>query len=99
MLDVAAGKMTFANGVAQSVRALVASPGRGERSVGIDAGRLTRREAQVLKQVEFGLRNQEIASALGISKKTVESHVRSVLLKLGVSSRTQAVAQVLRAAP
>jgi DNA-binding NarL/FixJ family response regulator len=37
-----------------------------------------------------GLTDREISVALGISRRTVESHVRNVLEKLGVDSRRQA---------
>ena len=54
-------------------------------------GNLTSREIEVLKHMGQGLRNQEIADTLGISPRTVETHIRHVLLKLGVNSRTKAV--------
>ena len=58
---------------------------------------LTIRETEVLERASYGLRNQDIASELGISEKTVQAHMRHVLLKLGVRSRTHAVAEALRA--
>ena len=58
--------------------------------------RLTSRETEVLQQASHGLRTQEIATALGISERTVQAHVRNVLLKLGARSRTQAVARAIR---
>jgi DNA-binding NarL/FixJ family response regulator len=56
------------------------------------AGRevISGRETEVLRLVGQGKTNQEIASELGISKKTVEKHLRSVFVKLKVSSRVQA---------
>lgn len=57
---------------------------------------LTKREAQVLKQLAFGLTNKEIAEALGISYETVKEHVQHVLRKLGVSDRTQAAVWAVR---
>jgi two-component system, NarL family, response regulator len=61
-----------------------------------DVHGLTDRETEVLTQASYGLRNQDIASELGISEKTVQAHMRHVLLKLGVRSRTHAVAEALR---
>jgi DNA-binding NarL/FixJ family response regulator len=52
---------------------------------------LTGREVEVLEHIALGLRNSEIASAMGISSKTVEAHVDHILMKLGARSRIQAV--------
>ena len=54
-------------------------------------GKLTRRELSVLRLVAHGLGNKEIASELGISTHTVKYHLASLLAKLGVHSRTEAV--------
>jgi len=53
---------------------------------------ITRREQEVLRLLAAGASNQDIAQALVISLDTVKKHVRNLLGKLGVSSRTQAVA-------
>lgn len=53
---------------------------------------LTAREEQILKLIEDGLSNQEIASRLTVALHTVKNHVHSLLTKLGVSSRAEAVA-------
>ncbi len=52
---------------------------------------LTPRELQVMWHMGRGLRNKEIAGAVGIALKTVEAHVRSIFLKLGATNRIQAV--------
>jgi DNA-binding CsgD family transcriptional regulator len=57
---------------------------------------LTRRELSVLRLVAHGLANKEIASELGISAHTVKYHLASLLAKLGVHSRTEAVTIGLR---
>jgi DNA-binding NarL/FixJ family response regulator len=54
---------------------------------------LTRRELEVLQLLGSGKRAPEIAAELGISPKTVSSHVQSIFRKLGVHSRAQAVAR------
>jgi DNA-binding NarL/FixJ family response regulator len=53
--------------------------------------RLTEREIEVLGRVAAGYRNREIAEELNVSVKTVEFHLRNILGKLGVRSRTLAV--------
>jgi predicted ATPase/DNA-binding CsgD family transcriptional regulator len=52
-------------------------------------GVLGRREADVARLVAGGLSNKEIGARLFISERTVESHVRSILNKLGFNSRAQ----------
>ena len=57
---------------------------------------LTSREIEVLGQASLGSKTLEIARSLGISTKTVHAHFRSVFLKLGACSRTEAVARAIR---
>jgi DNA-binding NarL/FixJ family response regulator len=57
---------------------------------------LSEREMEVLKCIASGLSNKEIALALGISHQTVKNHVTSILHKLNVEDRTQAVLYALR---
>jgi LuxR family maltose regulon positive regulatory protein len=54
---------------------------------------LSSREIEVLALIAKGLTNQEIAARLYLSLHTVKAHARSIYAKLGVSSRTQAVAR------
>ena len=53
---------------------------------------LTAREIQILRLLESGLSNQEVADRLFIALPTVKNHVHSVLRKLGVSTRGEAAA-------
>jgi NarL family two-component system response regulator LiaR len=57
---------------------------------------LTERETDVLRQLALGMSNKEIAQALFIGEQTVKSHMRHVLSKLGVPSRTQAALYATR---
>ncbi|HEY3129368.1 MAG TPA: response regulator transcription factor [Acidobacteriota bacterium] len=57
---------------------------------------LTPRESEVLRLLADGLGNKEIAIRLGISEHTIKFHIRSILGKLGASSRTEAVSRGLR---
>jgi two-component system, NarL family, response regulator YdfI len=57
---------------------------------------LTSREAEILQLLGTGLDNKAIASTLQISKHTVKFHISSILAKLDVSSRTQAVTFALQ---
>ena len=52
---------------------------------------LSPRETEVLKRIAAGRSNKEIASDLSLAEITVKQHVSSVLQKLGVQDRTQAV--------
>lgn len=57
---------------------------------------LSPRELQVLELVAAGRTNKEIASQLDISNQTVKNHVSSILRKLAVNDRTQAVVYAMR---
>lgn len=74
---------------ADSLDAYLASPAQAL------AG-LTRREANVLRLMADGQSDQDIADSLFISKRTASSHVAAVMSKLGVESRTAAVALAIR---
>ena len=54
---------------------------------------LTPRELEVLTHLAQGLQNKEIALALTISERTVKFHVSSLMAKLGVGNRTEAVSR------
>lgn len=72
---------------AEALQALV-KPIAAEASLGKD---LTRREKEVLALLVKGMSNPEIAVALSISRATVKVQVSSILSKLGVSRRVEAI--------
>lgn len=57
---------------------------------------LSKRERQVLSLVAEGCSNKFIAAGLGISERTVKSHLTNIMTKLGVSGRTHAVVSAIR---
>ena len=57
---------------------------------------LSPREMEILELICQGTSNKEISKRLGISYQTVKNHVTSILHKLGVSDRTQAVLYALK---
>lgn len=76
----------------------VASIPRGPRAAtAANKAGLTARESEVLNLIAHGLTNNEIAKRLFLSSKTVERHVSSVLRKLDVRSRSEAVDAARRA--
>lgn len=60
------------------------------------APRLTERETEVLQQVARGLSNRDIGIELQISENTVKNHVRNLLEKLRLHSRTEAALYAVR---
>ncbi len=85
---VANGHAVFGAHLAARMMQFFASPPAGERA---DASPLSAREQEVLTYVAQGLTNQEIAAALFISPITVRNHVTSILTKLQVTNRRQAM--------
>jgi two-component system nitrate/nitrite response regulator NarL len=66
--------------------------GRGPAPIPVPGGlgRLTGRESEILRMISDGLTDREAADGLGISVRTVETHVSNVLHKLGVKNRADA---------
>jgi DNA-binding CsgD family transcriptional regulator len=57
---------------------------------------LTGREAEVLYWLSHGKANRDIADILGISYRTVDKHLEHLFTKIGVESRSSAVATAVR---
>jgi len=87
--NAAAGQPTLSS---EAARALIHASA-GPELPGLD---LTGREREVLASMVKGLNNSQIAEQLMISPSTAKYHVSNILTKLGVNSRTEAVALAVR---
>lgn len=93
--DLVAVPAPHPDGRAKPGAAKPGAPGRGSGGPAGELG-LSGRESEILEYLADGWSNAEIASALGIGQRTVRSHVESILDKLGVSRRGEAVAEAAR---
>ena len=89
---LAAGLLAGAPGM---MKALLNGSGFGEEVLR-DGEELSPREAEVLQLLFLGLLNKEIAARLEISEHTVKYHVSSILTKLGVANRVEAIRAGIR---
>lgn len=93
----AEGRRGALEGLISSARDLeqLAGVGDGEEErPGFDLfGTLTPREAEILQALSAGASTASIARSFGIRESTVRSHVKSILSKLGVHSRIEAIAR------
>jgi DNA-binding NarL/FixJ family response regulator len=87
VLAVNEGQAIFDRGIAAQVIAATGTL-QAERPFPV----LTDREFEILDRLARGLRNDAISARMGISMKTVQNNVSSILLKLGAADRAQAVA-------
>lgn len=58
--------------------------------------KLSNREIEILSYLPYGLTDKEIASKLGISTRTVQTHVNRIFIKLGVRNRVSAACLFVR---
>jgi DNA-binding NarL/FixJ family response regulator len=87
IVAVSDGQAIFDPGIAARVIAATGAP-QAERPFPV----LTEREHEILDRLARGLRNDAIAARMGISIKTVQNNVSTILLKLGATDRAHAVA-------
>ena len=87
---VAAGDSLLSPSVTRRVIDRMAALPSGEAILDRRLDALTTREREVLEQLARGLSNAEIAEALVIEESTVKTHVKRVLMKLGLRDRVQA---------
>jgi DNA-binding NarL/FixJ family response regulator len=92
---VARGEAALSGAIARRLLDTVRETGGRETGVPDSiAAELTAREVEILLLLDDRLETDEIAKRLFISEHTVRSHVKSVLRKLGVSSRREAVGKL-----
>jgi DNA-binding NarL/FixJ family response regulator len=90
---VADGDRVIAPELEQAAVAALGSLARQAREGSEMRASLTPREHEILLMVSQGLTMQQVGSRLGISPRTVETHVAKLYRKLGVRTRVQAVAR------
>jgi two-component system nitrate/nitrite response regulator NarL len=93
--SVERGEVLCSPGMAAGLFRRVATLARERQLDPIDE-KLTTRELDVLRLIEEGLANKEIATALSIELPTVKNHVHRILEKLNVHRRTEAAARARR---
>ena len=67
-----------------------------EREIAPFISPLTSKETEILDYMAEGYLNKQIADALGVSEQTIKNHVTSILRKLNVNARTQAVVLAIK---
>jgi DNA-binding NarL/FixJ family response regulator len=88
---VASGESLLSPSVTRRVIDRMAQQPTPDLSNQAKLGELTAREREVLELVAAGLSNREIAAELVIEEATVRSHIRRILMKLGLRDRVQVV--------
>lgn len=96
LTDIASGEAPLARGLAAKILAEFARLTREPALKGSDKDQLSERERAVLQLVASGASNREIAGQIFISESTVNYHMKSILAKLHVRNRAQAVAYALQ---
>ncbi|MGE0867705.1 MAG: LuxR C-terminal-related transcriptional regulator [Kofleriaceae bacterium] len=89
VIDTALAETLVPSQVNAVARSTTGAPTKGR-------GELTERERQVVQLLSEGLSNKLIADRLGISDHTAKFHVNGVMMKLGASTRTEAVVEAMR---
>ena len=105
-LHAGAHAYLFKNGPSTELLTAIRAVSAGGRYLSEDVGHLadsvsahpdlTARELEVLKWIVHGHSNSQIADELGVVEETVKSHVKNILMKLGVNSRSKAAALGLK---
>jgi NarL family two-component system response regulator LiaR len=92
---VHAGEAILHPTIAQKVFSRLGAAG-GERVEPVPLVELSDREMEILRMAARGMSNQEIATQLYLSRRTIQAHLANIFDKMDVGSRTEAVLQALR---
>jgi NarL family two-component system response regulator LiaR len=92
----AAGEIVLPEGDLRPVLERLRTAAHPPAPVPVGVNFLTNREVEILQTFADGMSTEEVATALRISQRTVRAHVESILAKLGVHSKLQAVLLGLR---
>jgi DNA-binding NarL/FixJ family response regulator len=92
---IARGEQYFSPSAAERVRGSAADMRKG-KVVGTRGNELSEREVEVLRYVGKGFAKKQIAEMLGISVKTVDKHVTSVMEKLDIHDRVELALYAVR---
>jgi DNA-binding NarL/FixJ family response regulator len=90
--DIFLHKSTSLLDIYSALRAILASDSEFETQTTESVGKLSKRQKQLMIMLHEGLSNREIAARIEISEHTVKVHLWRLFRKLGVNSRTQALA-------
>lgn len=88
---VASGTQVFSVDHQRIAHEVLGELARKSREAAFMVSSLTRRERQILQLIAQGLTSRQMASTLGVSQRTVETHVANLYDKLDVRTRVQAV--------
>jgi two-component system, NarL family, nitrate/nitrite response regulator NarL len=94
--DISAGRQACSARIAAAMMRQIASDAALGQANPASVALLTWRELEILRLIDVGLSNKDIARRLGISLGTTKSHVHNLLAKLSVERRGQAAARMRR---
>jgi DNA-binding NarL/FixJ family response regulator len=92
---VYAGEAVLHPTIAQKVFSRLGDVGREQGEL-TQLSEVSEREMEILRLAARGMSNQDIASKLFLSRRTVQAHLGNIFRKMDVGSRTEAVLQALR---
>ncbi len=92
---VAAGERVFTPDQERSAVQELGRMARQSRASSVAQASISRRELEILEFVSLGLTVKQVATRLGLSPRTVETHIAKLYRKLGVRNRVQAISRAV----